>query len=173
MFRRWALGIVAASVLAAIVAINFFAFARDGSVTLGITSYEPINIVQEKQWSESPVQVLNTFFTKGAKIAGVTGTQFERRLQLSFGNANVAEDTPPFDFRDKLGAKNFQDFERLFQNLAYRDEFPCYHDSSRTCEVGVAWNRDRTKEPGIKLYFARMTDDQYLFFDDSLIEVQQ
>ena len=164
--------VAVATVLSSLIivgSLNILLYDRDGVVTAGMPSFSPRDILFDKLWTEAPPQVLATFFTKGAKFYGADDFQYTHRLETIFGDASLIRDEGIIDVRERMPQDQLDEFLDVFQTNAYRDLFPCPHDELATCEVGVAWDRARTKEPGINIIFARFTESKYMFFDDSLI----
>ncbi|MFM1779339.1 MAG: hypothetical protein RIS51_484 [Actinomycetota bacterium] len=161
-----------ALILFLVVLANFFFYPRDGIWTSSVESFAPAEIVKNKYWSEAPVQVMNTFMTNGAYVVGAKGLSFTDRLKRSFGNERVDTSQGPLDVRDSLSEKEIQTLYNLRQELSYRSDFPCPHDDSLVCSIGVGWNRDRTKEPDIRMLILRIGDLDYLVWDDSLLNLE-
>jgi hypothetical protein len=161
--------VVASVLVVGLGVVNLAGYERDGVLTSDIESYDPSKILLDKLWRESPPQVLSTFFTKGANFYGAEETMWSDRLRTIFGDASVIEQNPNIDIRNQLDPEQLDEFLEVFDTLAYSDTFPCPDNAALTCEVGVAWDRARTKEPGINIIFARVTDSKYLFFDDTII----
>lgn len=172
------MGIVTiAALVIGVPALNVTVFPRDGSVTVGIQSFEPEKIIGNRLWSESPVQILNTFmadqtFFYGVGREGEGGLPFANRLVLSFGEERVDQSSLPADLRSTLSEEDLQALLKFIQTLSYRSFEPCPHDATQECTIAVGWNRARTKEPGMRLIAARITDDIYLITDDSVLKLR-
>lgn len=161
--------IVTYAVLVFVMIGNLFFFPRDGIWTASVGSFSPSEIVANKYWSEAPVQVMNTFMTNGAYVVGAKDLSFTERLIRSFGRDRVDISQPPLDVRETLSEDEISKLYKLRQELSYRSDFPCPHEPSKTCTIGVGWNRNRTKEPNIRMLVMRIGELEYLIWDDSLL----
>lgn len=165
----------AAVLTAALLVSNFWLFPRDATLTTDIASFKPDEIVRNRLWVEGPVQVLNTFMGEGTFIVAVGvpgegGLPFANRLKLSFGDDNIDQSSSPIDLREFLMQDELDQLGDFIQELSYRSSMTCPHDLEKTCTIAVGWNRQRTKEVGIRLFATRVSEDTYLIVDDSILE---
>jgi hypothetical protein len=157
-----------------LLSMNIFVAPRDGSWTAGMSTFEVRDLVQERLWTESPVQVLYTFMGGGAKferfgVAGDGGFDFTGRLALRFGESNIDSSKGPVDLRALLSDEDLDYLRGFVQRLSYRSTRPCPHDYKVDCTIAVGWNRDRTKESGVKMIGTRIDETVYLIVDDSVV----
>lgn len=169
-------GAVSACLATVIIIINFLISPRDPILTVGISSFSPTEIISNRLWTESPVQVLNTFMAQGTEIVAVGiprkgGLPFAERLKLSFGSQSVDESQGPIDLRERLSEQNREFLEEFVQKLSYRSSMECPHDLTKKCTIAVGWNRERTKEQNLRLFTVRLSDEVYLIADDSIISL--
>ena len=156
------------------MSLNAFIAPRDGSLTVGIDSFQVGDIVQNRLWTESPVQVLYTFMGGGTKferlgVALEGGFDFTERLALRFGADNIESSKGPVDLRTLLNGEDLDYLREFVQRLSYRSIRPCPHDQNVSCTVAVGWNRERTKEFGVKMIGTRVDERVYLIVDDSVV----
>ena len=151
---------------------------RDQFVTVNIKSFEPSVIIDERLWVEGPVQVLNTFmsdetFFVGVGNSGRGGLSFDDRLAVSFGEEKLDRTQGPIDLREYLSDQEIASLLDFVQRYSYRSLQPCPHDYSSACTFAVGWNRERTRERGMRMFVTRVSEDVYLIVDDSILGQQQ
>lgn len=158
------------------LAVSSLFFPRDGILTTGIESFEPSEIVKYRMWEEHPVQLLRTFFPpESTRFYGLgnddeTSRALADRIGLVFGDQYVDRDASFEDIFSRSDAEDLKASEAFFAEFAYFTSLPCPHDSQLKCDVGLGWNRDFTKQQDVSIYFARATEDMYVFVDRSLLE---
>ena len=166
---------VAAIVLVAGVAIsglNLSLFTRDVPMTVGASTFDIERVIDGKEWVESPMQTLQTFM--GTALFPNVGNEdsgmfdFVDRLKISFGDVAVAE-TPIVDVRRIFSEEDQRVFREQLGIWGYSSQRPCPHSREELCEVYVAWNRERTKEFGIRMISLRFGDSEYAIVDDSVV----
>lgn len=169
------MGLLSSLVVTGILfSLNMFLAPRDSSWTAGMSTFEARDLIQERLWTESPVQVLYTFMGGGTKferlgVAGDGGFDFTGRLALRFGENNIDSSMGPVDLRALLSDEDLNYLRGFVQKLSYRSIRPCPHDYKVNCTVAVGWNRDRTKEFGVTMIGSRIDETVYLIVDDSVV----
>lgn len=167
-------GMLFAGFLCVVIVIgNSIYPVRDGTMTVGIESFQPRQIISNRLWTESPIQILNTHFAKTTKFIGVGypgkgGLPFADRLRFIFGDDNVDQTRPPFDLR-KISEDDLRKLKFFVQHYSYRSNQPCPHDLRKKCTIALGWNRDRTKESNVVMLIIRIDEYLYLMIDDSLV----
>jgi hypothetical protein len=163
--------------VAAVVAVNFFWISRDATLTVSMPTFKVVSIVENRLWTEHPMQVLHTFMNAGARIQGVgneiNGLSFADRLVLRYGAENVDRLNPPIDLRSSLRDEDKQALDEFVLKASYRSVLPCPHDSAKNCDFAIGWNRERTRERGIQMLVIRLSENLYLITDDSIIRLQK
>jgi hypothetical protein len=161
----------------AVVTMNFNVFPRDIVMTKNVSSYLSKTVVGEKLWNETPLQLLYTFMPAGVLVnpgqPGAGGFLFANRLVYQYGAERIGFRNPIADVRVALGSEKLGEFRLFARDTGYESLAPCPHDYEIECEVLFTWNRERTKEKGIKMIFLRLGDLEYAVVDDSLISVDQ
>jgi len=155
-------------------------FPRDGALTTGLESFEPKTIQDNRLWRESPVQLINTFFVGETFFLGLgsgdpTSEELGRRLSLSFGAGNVDLENPYVTLRSdgsEADESRYVALKNFLDKGGYFSEMPCPHNVELVCEVGLAWNRDMTRQPGVTLVFFRVDERVYAFMDTSLFDTE-
>ena len=166
---------MAAIVVVAGLAISFLnlsLFTRDVPMTVGSSTLDIERVIDGKEWVESPMQTLQTFM-RGAVFPNVGNQEtgmfdFVDRLKIAFGDVAVAE-TPIVDVREIFSEEDQRDFREQLGIWGYSSQRPCPHSPKELCEVYVAWNRERTKEFGIRMISLRFGDSEYAIVDDSVV----
>jgi hypothetical protein len=167
---------IALTMSVSLALVNVLFSPRDQFLTVGISSFEPDQIISERLWVEGPVQVLNTFMGPrvsfvGVGVPGRGGLPFADRLKLAFGAESVNQSETPVDLREILSDEDLGILERFVQNFSYRSSMPCPHDAAESCVIAVGWNRERTKAPDMVMISTRIAEDTYLILDDSLLSL--
>jgi hypothetical protein len=149
---------------------------RDQFMTVGLESFEPMEIISNRLWYESPIQILQTHFSKSTRFIAVGipnegGLPFADRLISNFGEAQVDQSRAPIDLRS-LSISDLEKLKFFVQSLSYRSLHPCPHDVDKQCTIAVGWNRERTKAPGVRMITTRINEDTYLILDDSILSLQ-
>ena len=173
--RKALAGVVLTTLLATVFG-NLFFSTRDVVMTVGQSSYEPDQIVDNRLWTEVPMQILHTHMADSTRFIGVGlegegGLPFSNRLVFNFGSDQVEQSQPPFDLRD-LPESDLQALETFIQELSYRSLQVCPHDPTTLCTIAIGWNRERTKERNMLMVVTRVRDNVYLIVDDSIINVE-
>ena len=156
----------------AVSALNLSVLSRDVPMTVGTSTFDIERVIDGKEWVESPMQTLQTFM--GAAVFPNVGNRetgmfdFVDRLIISYGEASIAE-TPIVDVREIFSEKDQRDFREQLSIWGYSSQRPCPHSPNQLCEVYVAWNRERTKEFGIRMISLRFGDNEYAIVDDSVV----
>jgi len=157
------------------VALNLVAFPRDMALTRGISSFASSEVVGQKLWNESPVQLLYTFMGGGIILnpgtPGDGGFIFADRLLLKYGEDRVGLENPIVDLRGSNNSEEIASFRDILRDTGYESVTPCPHDYQQTCTVYFTWNRDRTKEQDIVMVSIRVGEFEYAMVDDSLVQV--
>ena len=162
--------VVVASV--AVSALNLSVLSRDVPMTVGASTFDIERVIDGKEWVESPMQTLQTFM--GAAVFPNVGNQdtgmfdFVDRLKIAYGEAAIAE-TPIVDVREIFSKEDQREFRKQLGIWGYSSQRPCPHSPEELCEVYVAWNRERTKEFGIRMISLRFGDSEYAIVDDSVV----
>ena len=176
-FRRL-VGIVAAFVILSLtVAGNFLVSPRDGVMTIGMDSFEPTEIIGNRLWSETPIQILHTHMADSVRFVGVGvegqgGLPFANRLVFNYGADQVDQSEPPLDLRG-LPQKDLEALEKFVQQLSYRSVHPCPHNPTSDCTIAIGWNRERTKAKDMLIVSARIGESLYLLVDESIINISK
>jgi hypothetical protein len=157
--------------------VNVTSSTRDGTYTTEMPSFKSSEIVANRLWTEAPMQVLHTFMGAQGSIlfAGEQasgGLPFVDRLRSKLGDNRVDSSSPPLDLREVLGAEDLAFLERFVQTFSYRSSMPCPHDPNAECIIAVGWNRERTKEAGMRWLVTRISEDTYLILDDSIVSLE-
>lgn len=156
----------------AISSLNLSVFTRDVPMTVGASTFDIERVIDGKKWVESPMQTLQTFM--GAAIFPNVGNEesgmfdFVDRLKISYGLDSIAE-TPIADVRQVFSEEDQLDFREQLGIWGYSSQRACPHNPVDLCEVYVAWNRERTKEFGIRMIALRFGDNEYAIVDDSVV----
>jgi hypothetical protein len=153
--------------------LNLLVFTRDVPITVGAQTAEIVRVIDDKPWAESPMQTLQTFLPD-AIFANIgdseSGTfDFEARLRMVYGDEAVGN-FPIVDVRGIFSEDDLQNLKTELFTWGYRSEEPCPHEVLSTCEIYVAWNRERTKEIGIRMITLRFGDSSYAIVDDSAVD---
>ena len=156
---------------------NLTAAVRDGVSTIGVSSFNHFEIVSNRLWTESPMQVLHTFTGSNSSILfvgqpGNGGLDFADRLNYRFGSNQIDFANPPADLREILGDDEIAFLESFVQTLSYRSLQPCPHDAARDCVIAVGWNRELSSRVGMRWITTRISEDTYLIIDDSILSVE-
>jgi uncharacterized protein YbaR (Trm112 family) len=163
-------------VVAIVVAVNFLVAPRDSTLTVAIPTFEVQSIIENRLWTEHPVQILYTFMNRGARFQGVgddiNGLTFANRLVLRYGADSVDRHNPPFDLRDVLRAEDKEALEEFVLKASYRSVLACPHDKNQACNFAIGWNRERTRERDIQMLVIRVSENLYLITDDSIIRLK-
>jgi hypothetical protein len=160
-----AVGLVVAS-------LNIYAFDRDGTMTTGMDSYRSTQIVGKKTWAESPIQILYTFMPGGVLLnpgrPGAGGFDFVERMRWKYDDNQILVDNPILDIRER-DPQSIARFREMVRDSGYESVLQCPHNAELQCEVGITWNRSRTKERGIQMVFVRISELEYVIVDDSIL----
>ena len=176
MLRSIALRSSALVMMLGCIVGGFLLAPRDGSVTLGIKSFDPHDIVQERLWEEHPVQVINTFFIEGTRFLGLggqdtTSVELVKRLELKYGSDFIDKSSGYVDLEEVIVGSDdryMEVFRGFLDGGGYYHRMGCPHDTGLLCRVGVAWNREFTRAKGVTLIFFRTAENEYTFVDSSL-----
>lgn len=172
------IGIVGAfAILSLTVAGNFLVATRDGVMTVGMESFEPTEIVGNRLWTETPIQILHTHMADSVRFVGVGvegqgGLPFANRLVFNYGADQVDQSEPPLDLRG-LPQSDLVVLEKFVRELSYRSVHPCPHDSSSDCTIAIGWNRERTKAKDMLIVSTRIGESLYLLVDESIINISK
>jgi hypothetical protein len=162
--------------VASVSLVNLFVLPRDSTLTASISTFKIQSIIENRLWTEHPMQILHTFMNRGARVQGVgseaNGLTFPGRLELRYGAENVDRLNPPIDLRASLRSEDRQALEEFVLKASYRSVLPCPHDRDQVCDFAVGWNRERTRERDIQMLVIRLSDKLYLITDDSIIRFQ-
>jgi len=171
------LGFIASSftvaLATAVAATSLFGFPRDIVVTQNIATFDSSKILGQKLWNETPIQLLYTFLAGGVLMNPGTpndgGFEFGTRLRLAYGDERIGFGNPIAYLRSSLTEEELESFRSYLRTSGYESLTPCPHDYDLECEVIFTWNRDRTKEVGIRMVFIRLGELEYGVVDDSLL----
>jgi len=171
------LGFIASSftvaLATAVAATSLFGFPRDIVVTQNIATFDSSKILGQKLWNETPIQLLYTFLAGGVLMNPGTpndgGFEFGTRLRLAYGDERIGFGNPIADLRSSVAEEELESFRSYLRTSGYESLTPCPHDYDLECEVIFTWNRDRTKEVGIRMVFIRLGELEYGVVDDSLL----
>jgi hypothetical protein len=172
------IGVVATFVILSLtVAGNFLVATRDGSMTIGMESFEPKEIVGNRLWTETPIQILHTHMADSVQFVGVGfegqgGLPFANRLVFNYGADQVDQSERPLDLRG-LPKTDLEALERFVKELSYRSVHPCPHDPTSDCTIAIGWNRQRTKAKDMLIISTRIGDSLYLLVDESIINISK
>ena len=168
--RKVLVGVVLSGVIVSF--LNVFVFTRDVPMTIGTETFDIERVIDGKEWVESPMQTLQTYM--GEAVFPNVGNDetgkfaFVDRLKNVYGVGSVVE-TPIVDVRQIFSDGEELDFRQQLDIWGYSSQSPCPHDADELCEVYVAWNRDRTKESGIRMIGLRFGEFEYAIVDDSAV----
>ena len=165
--------IVAVIVAATISSLNLVVGTRDVPMTVNAAYRSVEGVIDRKDWVESPVQTLHTFLG-GAVFPNIGSTSsgqfdFVDRLRLSYGDEAIVE-SDIVDVRDIFSRDDQLEFRAQLATWGYGSQRPCPHNADLLCEVYVAWNRERTKEDGIRMLSIRFGELEYAIVDDSVLD---
>ena len=152
--------------------LNLFVFTRDVPLTLGVRTANIERVIDGKEWVESPMQTLATFMGEAVfpNVGDSSTGQFDfiDRMYLVFGDERIGE-SPIVDVRGIYDEVDMAELRYFLDFLGYSSERTCPHDENLLCEVYVAWNRDRTKEAGMRMIALRFGELEYALVDDSVV----
>ena len=174
--KRMSLALITALALLVGTA-NMTLAIRDGTLTTNIPSFKSSEIIPNRLWTEAPMQVLHTFMGANGSMLFVgqlanSGLPFQDRLRFKLGDEQVDSSEPPIDLREVLDDKDLAMLAEFVQTLSYRSLQPCPHNLAEDCIIAVGWNRERTKESGMRWLAVRISEDTYLIVDDSILSVE-
>lgn len=155
-----------------LASLNLFTFTRDVPMTIGAGTVNIERVIDDKAWVESPMQTLQTFV--GAAVFPNVGNSdsgqfdFIGRMRMVFGPEAVFE-TEIVDVRTIFSDSDMATLRADIATWGYSSQIPCPHNHGTLCEVYVAWNRDRTRESGIRMIAIRFGEAEYAFIDDSAV----
>jgi len=164
---------LAVSVAIGVAVTSFVGFPRDIVATQNMATFDSSTIVGQKLWNETPVQLLYTFMRGGTLlnpgVPGEGGFEFGTRLRLAYGDEKIGFGNQIADVRDGVTKDVLDTFRSNLRTTGYESVTPCPHNYDLDCEVIFTWNRDRTKEVGIRMVFIRLGELEYGVVDDSLL----
>lgn len=176
--KRVVTGSLITLLLSTLALVGNFGFStRDQFLTLGLESFVVEDIVSNRLWVESPVQVIHTYMGSTTRFVGVGvpgsgGLPFAERLKRVFGEDQVDQSEPPIDLRP-LPPSELAQVNEFVQRSSYRSIHPCPHDLSQKCTIAVGWDRTRTREKNMTMLVTRVSESVYLILDDSLLVISE
>jgi hypothetical protein len=171
-------GTFVTSVISTLVLVGNFEFStRDQILTSGLESFVAEDIVSNRLWVESPIQIIHTYMGNttrflGVGVPGMGGLPFAERLKRVFGEDQVDQSEPPIDLR-QLPPSELAVINEFVQRFSYRSVHPCPHNLNQKCTIAVGWNRARTREKNMTMLVTRVSETLYLILDDSLLSVSE
>ena len=153
--------------------VNFLG-VRDGSLTLGTPTYNPVAYDQKLLLEESVIQIIhtylrNTMIVKNVVVDGVP-LDFVERFVSTYGTERVNLDEEVIDASELLSEDSMQDLRGWVEKFAYPSSGPC-PVSEGACTYYIGWNRDL---PAGTWRFSgfRLSSREYLIVDESVLRFE-
>ena len=155
---------------------NFFSPIRDGSLTLGMQSFQTAIVLNQNLFTEAPNQIIHTQLRNviGLRNYEYNGEElfFVERFVNIYGEERLSrtKDEEVVDVRELLPEEDMAGL-RAWSDIYAFDYLHSCPNSNETCIYSLGWNRER---PGGAWSFGVFIIDEnhFLIVDDSVLVFQ-